>query len=111
MSPDTQTHTLPLALMAVLVLLGVAVLDLLYYRKRQLQGKGEGQFKGTAQIAAKICSKDAGQRTWARSNTYCPYKITLSHSMGLTCSSSATSSLSSSGWHQRTTREISLACQ
>ena len=46
MSPDTQTHTLPLALMAVLVLLGVAVLDLLYYRKRQLQGKGEGQFKG-----------------------------------------------------------------
>jgi hypothetical protein len=42
MSPDTQTHTLPLALMAVLVLLGVAVLDLLYYRKRQLQGKGEG---------------------------------------------------------------------
>ena len=122
MSPDTQTHTLPLALMAVLVPLGVAVLDLLYYRKRQLQGKGEGQFKGfrekavaliraTAQIAAKICSKDAGQRTWARSNTYCPYKITLSHSIGLTCSSSATSSLSSSGWHQRTTREISLACQ
>src|SRR5438132_1418905 len=37
MSPDTQTHTLPLALMAVLILLGVAALGLLYYRKRQLQ--------------------------------------------------------------------------
>jgi hypothetical protein len=46
MSPDTQTHTLPLALMAVLVLLGVAALGLLYYRKRQLQGTVEGQFKG-----------------------------------------------------------------
>ena len=45
MSPDTQTHTLPLALMAVLVLLGVAALGLLYYRKRQLQGTVEGQFK------------------------------------------------------------------
>jgi IS5 family transposase len=67
--------------------------------------------QGTAQIAAKICSKDAGQRTWARSNTYCPYRMTLSHSIGLTCPSRVTSSSSSSGWHQRTTREISLACQ
>jgi hypothetical protein len=54
MSPDTQTHTLPLALMAVLVLLGVAVLDLLYYRKRQLQGKGEGQFKGFREKAVAL---------------------------------------------------------
>ena len=45
MSPDTQTHTLPLALMAILVLLGVAALGLLYYRKRQLQGTVEGRFK------------------------------------------------------------------
>ena len=54
MSPDTQTHTLPLALMAVLVLLGVAVLDLLYYRKRQLQGKGEWQFKGFREKAVAL---------------------------------------------------------
>ena len=45
MSADTQTHTLPLVLMAVLVLLGVAALGLLYYRKRQLQVAVEGQFK------------------------------------------------------------------
>ena len=45
MSLDTQTHTLPLALMAILVLLGVAALGLLYYRKRQLQGTVEGRFK------------------------------------------------------------------
>ena len=80
-----------------------------------LQDRGHVIFfqpsEGTAQIAAKICSKDAGQRTWARSNTYCPYRITLSHSMGLTCSSRATSIFSSSDWPQRTTREISLACQ
>ena len=38
-------------------------------------------------------------------------RMTLSHSMGLMCSSSATSILSSSGSHHRTTREISLACQ
>src|SRR3954470_21664800 len=54
----------------------------------ELRG-AEGAFQGTAQIAAKICSKDAGQRTWARSSTYCPYRITLSHSIGLTCSSRA----------------------
>jgi hypothetical protein len=52
--------------------------------------------KGTAQIAAKICSKDPGQRTWARSNTHWPYRITLSHWMGLTCSRSVTSIFSSS---------------
>jgi hypothetical protein len=46
MSPDNQTHTLPLALMAFLILLGVAALGLLYYRKRQLQCAVEGQFKG-----------------------------------------------------------------
>src|SRR5262249_29516159 len=32
--------------------------------------------EGTAQVAAKICSKDAGQRTWARSSPPCPYGIT-----------------------------------
>jgi len=40
-----------------------------------------------------------------------PYNITLSHSIGLACSSSATTIVSSSDWHQRTTLEISLACQ
>ena len=51
--------------------------------------------KGTAQIAVEISFKEQGQRTWARSSTYWPYSMTLSHSMGLMCSSSATSILSS----------------
>ena len=66
---------------------------------------------GTAQIAAKISFKLLDQRTWVRSNRYCPYRMTLSHSMGLTWSSSAMSILPSSDLHPRTTREISLACQ
>jgi hypothetical protein len=45
MSPDNQTHTLPLVLMAVLVLLGVAALTRLYFRKKQLQGIVETEFK------------------------------------------------------------------
>jgi hypothetical protein len=45
MSPEAQNYTLPLALMVVLLLLGVAALAWLYYRKRQLQGTVEGEFK------------------------------------------------------------------
>jgi hypothetical protein len=45
MSPDTQTHTLPLALMSILVLCGVAALMLNYRRRRQLQETVEAQFK------------------------------------------------------------------
>lgn len=46
MSPDTQTHTLPLALMAILLLCGAAALALNYRRRRQLQDTVEEQFKG-----------------------------------------------------------------
>jgi hypothetical protein len=45
MSPEAQNYTLPLALMVVLLLLGVAALAWLYYRKRQLQGAVEVEFK------------------------------------------------------------------
>ena len=45
MSPDTQTHTLPLALMAILVVFGGAALVLNYRRRRQLQDTVEEQFK------------------------------------------------------------------
>jgi hypothetical protein len=45
MSVYVQTHTLPLALMVVLVLLGAAALGRLYRRKRQLQGAVEQQFQ------------------------------------------------------------------
>src|ERR1700678_2400277 len=54
MNPDNQTHTLPLALMAFLILLGVAALGVLYYRKRQLQGTVEGQFKGFREKAVAL---------------------------------------------------------
>jgi hypothetical protein len=45
MSPDTQTHALPLALMAILVLCGAVALMLNYRRRRQLQDTVEEQFK------------------------------------------------------------------
>ena len=45
MSLDTQNHTLPLVMMGILVVLGVAAWGLLYYRKRQLQDEIEGRFK------------------------------------------------------------------
>ena len=45
MSLEAQTQTLPLALMAVLVLLGVAAWAMLYHRKRRLQGAVEEEFK------------------------------------------------------------------
>jgi len=45
MGSETQTHTLPIILMVVLVALGVAVLVMLYRRKRQLQHAVEGQFQ------------------------------------------------------------------
>jgi hypothetical protein len=45
MSTEAQNYTLPLALMVVLLLLGVAGLAWLYYRRRQLQGVVEGEFK------------------------------------------------------------------
>jgi hypothetical protein len=54
MSPATQTHTLPLILMAILVLLGSAALGRLYYRKRQLQDAVEGQFKGFREKAVAL---------------------------------------------------------
>jgi hypothetical protein len=54
MSPDIQTHTLPLALMVVLVLLGVAALVLLYRRRRQLQGAVEGEFQGFREKAVAL---------------------------------------------------------
>ncbi len=37
MTPESQTYAVPLALMALLVLLGAAALGYLYYRKRRLQ--------------------------------------------------------------------------
>ena len=54
MNPYPQTHTLPLALMVVLVLAGVAALGLLYYRKQQLQGAVEGEFKGFREQAVAL---------------------------------------------------------
>ena len=45
MTLENQTHTLPLALMAALLVLGVAALARLYYGKRQLQTIVEGEFK------------------------------------------------------------------
>ncbi len=57
MSPDAQTQTLPLALMAVLVLIGVAVLAWLYYRKRQLQGDVEAEFKAFREKAVALMDR------------------------------------------------------
>jgi hypothetical protein len=54
MSPDTQTHTLPLFFMAVLVVVGIAALARLYFRKRQLQHAVEGQFKGFREKAVAL---------------------------------------------------------
>ena len=54
MSPDTQTHTLPMVLMVVLVLVGVAALGLLYYRKRRLQGAVEKEFQGFREKAVAL---------------------------------------------------------
>jgi hypothetical protein len=54
MNPDNQTHALPLVLMAALVLLGVAALARLYFRKRQLQGIVESQFKGFREKAVAL---------------------------------------------------------
>ena len=48
MSPDTQTHTLPLALMAILVLFGGAALVLNYRKRRQLQDTVEEQSQGVS---------------------------------------------------------------
>ncbi len=45
MGPYVRTHTLPLVMMVVLVLLGIAALALLYRRKRQLQADVEAQFQ------------------------------------------------------------------
>jgi hypothetical protein len=46
MGADVQTHTLPMALMVVLVLAGAAGLVLLYRRRRELQAAVEAQFEG-----------------------------------------------------------------
>ncbi len=54
MSPDAQTHTLPLVLMAVLAVLGVIALGRLYYRKQQLQGALEEQFKAFREKAVAL---------------------------------------------------------
>ncbi len=45
MNLENQTYTLPLALMAGLLVLGVVALWRLYYSKRELQTVVEGQFK------------------------------------------------------------------
>ncbi len=45
MSADSQTYTLPLALIVVLVLCGIAALVMLYQRRRQLQEVVEQEFK------------------------------------------------------------------
>ena len=99
----------------------VALLRLSDYKcRRRFNGSGPSRTDsvswscsttGTAQIAAKICSKDGDHRIRSRSRMYCPYRMTLSHSMGLTCSSMPTSIAASSGPRHRTIREISLACQ
>jgi hypothetical protein len=57
MSPDAQNYTLPLALMAVLVLLGVAALAWLYYRKRQLQDAVEAEFKAFREKAVALMDR------------------------------------------------------
>ena len=45
MTTESQTYAVPLALMALLVLVGVAALGYLYYRKRRLQLAVEERFK------------------------------------------------------------------
>ena len=65
--------------------------------------------EGTDQIRVKICSKDWGYRIRLRSMLYCLSRMTLSQSMGLMCSRSATSLPLPSGSQQRTSLEISLA--
>ena len=57
MSPDTQTYTMPLVLMVVLVLLGVAALVVLYRRKRQLQEAVEAQFQGFREQAVALMDR------------------------------------------------------
>ena len=54
MSLDIQTHGFPLALMAVLAVLGVASLGLLYSRKRELQDTVEAQFRGFREQATTL---------------------------------------------------------
>ncbi len=54
MSPDTQTHTLPLVLMAGLVALGVIALGRLYFRKQQLQAAVDAQFKAFREKAVAL---------------------------------------------------------
>ncbi|MGO9467301.1 MAG: TlpA disulfide reductase family protein [Isosphaeraceae bacterium] len=60
---------------------------------------GNGTKEGVAAMKA-LTSKPVCQQTRSRSNTYCPYRLTLSDSMGLMCSRSATSISWSSGWHR-----------
>src|SRR5215831_10939205 len=43
---ETETHTLPVALMVGMALAGVAALALLYVRKRRVQEAVNAQFKG-----------------------------------------------------------------
>ena len=57
MSPDAQTYTMPLILMVVLVLLGVAALVVLYRRKRQLQEAVEAQFQGFREQAVALMDR------------------------------------------------------
>jgi hypothetical protein len=46
MNPDTQTHTMPLVLMAILAIGGIAALVMLFKRRRQLRTEVEAEFKG-----------------------------------------------------------------
>jgi len=57
MSPDTRTYTLPLVLMVVLVLLGVAALVVLYRRKRRLQDAVEEEFQGFRKKAVALMDR------------------------------------------------------
>jgi hypothetical protein len=58
MPPDPQaTYTLPLALMVVLLLLGVAALAWLYSRRRQLQGAVEAEFKAFREKAVALMDR------------------------------------------------------
>ena len=57
MGPDTQTHTLPLLVMGILVLIGLAALGLLYHRKRQLQAAVEGEFKDFREKAVALMDR------------------------------------------------------
>jgi hypothetical protein len=62
MSPENETYTWPLAIMAILVLLGLVALTLLYNRKRRLQNSVEEQFKDFRDKAVALMDQLDGLR-------------------------------------------------